>query len=95
MKLNAIDDMVRSGTHNLKAAVKEMGIGDQTYYNWRKALATPDALNEELAADHGPAGADTFQDLVRLEEENNRLRKALAEKLHAENAELKKKLGLD
>ncbi|PDT41633.1 transcriptional regulator, partial [Sinorhizobium fredii] len=34
-------------------------------------------------------------DLVQLEEENQRLRKRLAEKLRAENAELRKRLGLD
>ncbi|MQV38422.1 transcriptional regulator, partial [Sinorhizobium meliloti] len=33
--------------------------------------------------------------LVELEEENQRLRKMLAEKLRAENAELRKRLGQD
>jgi hypothetical protein len=33
-------------------------------------------------------------DLIQLEEENKRLRAALAEKLRAENADLRKRLGL-
>ncbi|MQB45853.1 SyrB-like regulator [Rhizobium sp. ICMP 5592] len=38
---------------------------------------------------------DEFADLIQLEEENKRLRKALSEKLRAENADLRKRLGLD
>jgi hypothetical protein len=34
-------------------------------------------------------------DLLQLEEENQRLRKLLAEKLRAENADLRKRLKLD
>lgn len=37
---------------------------------------------------------DDIADLLQLEEENARLRKALAEKLRAENADLRKRLGL-
>ncbi|MBD9508005.1 SyrB-like regulator [Ensifer sp. ENS07] len=37
---------------------------------------------------------DEIADLVQLEEENVRLRKTLAEKLRAENADLRKRLGL-
>lgn len=37
---------------------------------------------------------DGIADLLQLEEENARLRKALAEKLRAENADLRKRLGL-
>lgn len=36
---------------------------------------------------------DEITDLLQLEEENARLRKALAEKLRAENADLRKRLG--
>jgi putative transposase len=38
---------------------------------------------------------DEMADLIQLEEENKRLRKALSEKLRAENADLRKRLGLD
>ncbi|SDN34886.1 hypothetical protein [Ensifer sp. YR511] len=37
---------------------------------------------------------DDIADLLQLEEENARLRKALSEKLRAENTELRKRLGL-
>ncbi|AGB73457.1 MULTISPECIES: hypothetical protein [Rhizobium] len=38
---------------------------------------------------------DEMADLLQLEEENKRLRNLLAEKLRAENADLRKRLGLD
>jgi putative transposase len=38
---------------------------------------------------------DEIADLIQLEEENKRLRKTLADKLRAENADLRKRLGLD
>lgn len=39
------------------------------------------------------APIDEFADLLKLEEENKALRKALSEKLRAENADLRKRLG--
>lgn len=66
---------------SLKSAVRQAGISEQTYYQWRKAA--------EPAA---PAG--DLKDLLALEEENERLKKLLAERLRKENDELKKKLGL-
>ena len=42
-----------------------------------------------------PAAIDEMADLLQLEEENRRLRKLLAEKLRAENADLRKRLNLD
>ncbi|MBB3650143.1 hypothetical protein FHX14_006387 [Rhizobium sp. BK619] len=38
---------------------------------------------------------DEMEDLLQLEEENQRLRKLLAEQLRAENADLRKRLKLD
>lgn len=38
--------------------------------------------------------ADGFADLLKLEEENQNLRKALSDKLRAENADLRRKLGI-
>jgi hypothetical protein len=38
---------------------------------------------------------DEIADLIQLEEENKRLRKTLADKLRAENADLRKRLGLN
>ena len=40
------------------------------------------------------SATDEMADLIQLEEENRRLRKALSEKLRAENADLRKRLGL-
>jgi putative transposase len=40
-----------------------------------------------------PAEIDEFADLMKLEEENKTLRKQLSEKLRAENADLRKRLG--
>jgi hypothetical protein len=37
--------------------------------------------------------SDDLADLLQLEEENKRLRKTLAEKLRAENADLRKRIG--
>ncbi|WP_018902600.1 hypothetical protein [Rhizobium sp. 2MFCol3.1] len=42
-----------------------------------------------------PFGASDLADLIALEAENKKLRKSLAEKLRSENADLRKKLGLD
>lgn len=44
-------------------------------------------------AEAAPVYTDGFADLLKLEEENQKLRKALSEKLRAENADLRKKLG--
>lgn len=41
------------------------------------------------------SAADEMADLIQLEQENKRLRKTLADKLRAENADLRKRLGLD
>ncbi len=68
-----------------------------------KASATakkPTASKAQLAkpapqkVETTPTEPDGFADLLNLEEENQKLRKALSEKLRAENAHLRKKLGL-
>ena len=56
----------------------------------RKRTATPAA---QTVATPVPAN-DELADLIQLEEENKRLRKTLADKLRAENADLRKRLGL-
>jgi putative transposase len=48
----------------------------------------------DTAADTA-APLDEMEDLLQLEQENQRLRKRLAEKLREENATLRKRLGLD
>jgi putative transposase len=49
----------------------------------------------EQTAKSSVLAIDEMADLVQLEEENQRLRRTLAEKLRKENAELRKRLGLD
>lgn len=80
-KLSQIQKSTGDGA-TLKSAIKQAGISEQTYYLWKKAAA--------------PAPqSDDLKDLLALEEENKRLKSLLAQRLRKENAELKKKLGLD
>lgn len=84
-RVSQIDAKVGSG-ETLKAAVKEAGISDQTYYQWKKAVApSPESPIQ---------GDDELAEFIQLEEENRRLRKLLAEKLRAENADLRRRLGV-
>ncbi|WP_182549978.1 transcriptional regulator [Phyllobacterium myrsinacearum] len=53
---------------------------------------TPNAVQAVTAS--STAGIDEIAELRQLEEENQRLRKLLAEKLRAENADLRKRLNL-
>lgn len=71
-----------SGGATLKSSVMEAGISEQTYHLWKKATARA-------------PNSDDLKDLVVLEEENKRLKSLLAERLRSENAELKRRLGLD
>lgn len=71
-----------SGGASVKSAVTEAKISEQTYYQWVKAAP---AVEE----------SDDLKDLVTLEEENKALKKRLAEQLRKENAELKRKLGIE
>jgi len=88
-KIGQIEAQVTDGA-TLKEAVKTAGISDQTYYQWKKATAQP--------VTQIPAAAvsvdDELAEFIQLEEENRRLRKLLSEKLRAENADLRKRLGM-
>lgn len=79
-KLAQIEKAIGRGV-SIRSAVGQAGISEQTYYLWKKAAAAARPGSE-------------LRDLAALEEENVRLKKLLAERLRAENAELKKKLGL-
>lgn len=78
--LGQIEKTISRGD-SIKSATKQAGVSEQTYYQWKKAAAS--------TSDSGD-----LKDLVALEEENQRLKKQLAEHLRKENAELKRKLGL-
>ncbi|MER9858939.1 MULTISPECIES: transposase [unclassified Mesorhizobium] len=79
-KLAQIEKSIAGGATS-KSAVGQAGISEQTYYQWKRAVAP--------SSDSGD-----LRDLVALEEENKRLKNLLADRLRKENAELKKKLGL-
>ncbi|MCZ4093198.1 transposase [Sinorhizobium psoraleae] len=89
-KLKLIETEVAQHNSTLKDAIKRAGISEQTYYQWKRAAK----LVEQKVAMPESAG-DELADLVQLEKENQRLRNLLAEKLRTENAELRKRLGMD
>ncbi|AOF92844.1 hypothetical protein [Sinorhizobium sp. RAC02] len=61
-----------------------------------RAKKAPAAVKSTKALATGPAPVlDDMAELLQLEEENKRLRKTLAEKLREENANLRKRLGLN
>ena len=60
-----------------------------------KGTGKPEAVVQAEAPATAPVtAADEMADLIQLEEENKQLRKALAEKLRAENADLRNRLGV-
>jgi putative transposase len=79
-KLGEIEKQIGRG-ESIRAAVQKAGISEQTYYQWKKAAGQT-------------TQSDGLKDLVKLEEENARLKKLLADRLRKENADLRKKLGL-
>ncbi|WP_371836184.1 transposase [Ochrobactrum sp. Q0168] len=85
--LASVEKATENGKTTLKAALQQAGVSEQTYYNWRNA-ATKGA-----SAATKPSDGDDLKTLVALEAENLKLRKELAAKLRAENAELRKRLG--
>ncbi|MBX4898863.1 transposase [Rhizobium bangladeshense] len=88
-KIGQIEAQVAAGA-TLKDAVKSAGISDQTYYQWKKATAAPVTQIPAVAL----SVDDELAEFIQLEEENRRLRKLLSEKLRAENADLRKRLGM-
>jgi putative transposase len=81
-KLKRVEAQVKDATSTPKDATKSTG---------RQKAAKP----AKQTAKTSVSAIDEMADLVQLEEENKRLRKTLAEKLRAENAELRKRLGLN
>jgi len=75
---------------------REAGIAGLATRKAASTNATRKATPPEQMASSAPAfDLDEMADLLQVEEENRRLRKALAEKLRAENADLRKRLGLN
>lgn len=97
-KIAEIETRLSEGL-NIKAAIKEAGISEQTYYRWKRNAAPNDKPVKPAPQPKGEKKSgsvlETLEDLVTLEAENIRLRTQLAEKLRAENAELRKRLGME
>ena len=67
-----------SGGATLKAATRNAGITEQTFYIWKRS---------------GIVAIEALPPLAELEAENVRLRALLAQKLRQENEDLRKRLG--
>lgn len=96
-KLKLIGKKVAEGKSPLQEVVKSAGISVQTYYQWKRNEKPAAKKTEKPAArkvEKAASGSHELAELVQLEAENNRLRALLAEKLRAENLELRKRLGM-
>jgi len=82
----------KRGSKNTTAEVKPSG-----RRGGRKAKTANEAIVEAATQTVSPVAVagEEMADLLQLEQENQRLRKLLAEKLREENAGLRKRLGLD
>lgn len=85
--LATIEKTIKDGKTTLKAALQQADVSEQTYYNWKNAAGRTKIISSTVSS------GDDLTSLVALEAENMKLRKELAEKLRAENAELRKRLG--
>ncbi len=63
-KLRQVEVLVGRGMAGIDA-IREISIGEQTYYRWRKQ--------------YGGMGTDQLKELKRLQKENERLRKAVSD----------------
>lgn len=81
----------KRGSRNALAEVKP-----STRRGGRKTMAAGNKAVESTQQAFSPltAAGEEMEDLLQLEQENQRLRKLLAEKLRSENTDLRKRLGL-
>ena len=63
-KLRQVEVLVGQGMARIDA-IREIGVVEQTYYRWRKL--------------YGGMGRDQVKELKRLQEENERLRRAVSD----------------
>lgn len=82
-----------------KAAPADQTVAEQSKAGSKTRAKGVAKTTTKHSAPRSPAKApvsvlDDIADLLQLEEENARLRKALSEKLRTENADLRKRLGL-
>lgn len=104
--MRAIAAKVRETNCTFKDAIKSSGISEQTYYQWKKlkpssvpeGSATRSVLpKHQFTSRSGDKGASMLEDapdILKLQQENLRLRQIFAEKLQAANDELRKRIAL-
>ncbi len=85
-------DPVKRGKRTAKAPVETASKAADTTKKTPKAAQSKPAPAKTVSTP--TSTGDDFADLMQLEDENKQLRKALADKLRGENADLKKKLGM-
>lgn len=83
-----------AATGKRKAPVKAKAIAPAAAAPAKKTRAPRGAKAAKPANAVSPVAIDDIADLLQLDEENQKLRKQLAEKLRSENADLKKRLGI-
>ncbi|MGO6697146.1 hypothetical protein ACCS54_03805 [Rhizobium johnstonii] len=90
----------RGGRPKRTEATATPAVASSTATRGKRAASAPSAAGKRgpnRAAKPATAVsplADDLADLLQLEEENQRLRKSLAEKLRAENSDLRNRLGI-
>jgi len=89
--LASVEKTTKGGKTTLKAALQQLQVSEQTYYNWKNAAGKTAPVEAKAKTTAG--ASDDLKALIALEAENLKLRKELAAKLRAENEELRRRLG--
>jgi len=89
--LAAVEKTIKGGKTTLKAALQQLEVSEQTYYNWKNAAGKTASVAAKAKTAVG--ASNDLKALITLEAENLKLRKELAAKLRAENAELRRRLS--
>jgi hypothetical protein len=90
--VEAVSGKVAATTEKQKRGRKPKPVASAAAAKGPRVKREPKVVQAVPAA---PTAIDEMTDLLQLEEENQRLRKLLAEKLRAENADLRKRLNRD
>jgi hypothetical protein len=91
---DTVAETASGGIDGRKKRGRKAGVSEGPAAAKRRApKVTPEV--DQIADEVVPSAGDEMTDLLQLEAENQKLRKLLAEKLRAENADLRKKLNLD
>jgi len=92
-KTKAVGQKRGAGADTKTSADTTAAVADVIENNAAANMPAIDSVEQSAPTSYLPATAsDEMADLIALEEENQKLRKTLAEKLRAENADLRKRL---